>query len=193
MAEFNKLSSEEERLLIEKAKTDKEAFGELYEIYFSQIFDYILRRTANVDLTEDITSQVFMKVLENIQKYEWRGLPFSAWLYRIASNMLMTYYRQTKYIAPTNLDDIEFLIRDENSTQEEVMIEQEDYEERVAKYEKIRKALFELKDEYAEIITLKYLEEKDNSEIAELLNITEGNLRVKLFRAIRKIKNIIND
>ena len=64
----NQLSIEEEKALIARAKHDKEAFGELYEIYFQRIYNYIIHRTANVDLAEDLTSQTFMKVLENISK-----------------------------------------------------------------------------------------------------------------------------
>lgn len=71
---------EQEKHLIEKAKGDANAFGGLYDQYYARIFGYVLRTTANIPIAEDITSEVFFKALKNIAKFNWRGIPFSAWL-----------------------------------------------------------------------------------------------------------------
>jgi len=190
----NTFQPEEEKLLIEQAKENKEAFAKLYETYFQRIYNYILHRTSDIDLTEDLTSQVFMKVLDNIHKFEWRGLPFSAWLYRIASNEIMTYYRQNKHVSNTNFEELEFIIADEGDSPLDMVKSAEKRAEERMKYSAIRNTLDKLKPKYAEIIVLKYFEKKENDEIAMILNTSEGNIRIRLHRAIKKIKKLlIND
>ena len=185
----NQLSLEEEKALITRAKHDKEAFGELYEIYFQRIYNYIVHRTANVDLAEDLTSQTFMKVLENISKFEWRGLPFQAWLYRIASNVIMTHYRKNKYNSNVNIEDIKFLVVDKNDSPLEEMKNVEESEEIKLRFMEVQKALVRLDPKSAEIIVLKFFEKKSNSDIAKIIDISEGNVRIKIFRALKKLKS----
>jgi len=191
ITENNSLTLAEEKNLVEMAKKDKEAFATLYEIYFARIHNYILRRAGDIDLAEDLTSQVFMKVLDNIQKFEWRGLPFSAWLYRIASNVLMTHYRKNKHQSVVDLDDISFMMVDSELTPLEKAKEQDETIENNLKYKSVKKALIKIKPKYAEIIVFKFFEKKGNSEIAEILSISEGNLRIRLFRALKELKKIL--
>jgi len=98
---------DQEQKLIELAKTDGQAFGELYDLYYLKIFNYILRRTSDFELSQDITADVFMKALDMIHKFTWRGLPFSAWLYRIASNEIADHFRgkQTRTVSLEVLTD----------------------------------------------------------------------------------------
>src|SRR5512136_3472402 len=84
---------EQQRILVRKSQEDISAFGELYDEYYPKILNYVLRRTASIDIAQEVTSIVFFKALENIGKFEWRGVPFSAWLYRIASNETASYHR----------------------------------------------------------------------------------------------------
>jgi RNA polymerase sigma-70 factor (ECF subfamily) len=79
------MNVEQERELVERAKSNREAFGELYDQYYSRIFGYVLKRTANIEVAEDVTSEVFFKALKNLRQFRWRGVPFSSWLYRIAN------------------------------------------------------------------------------------------------------------
>jgi len=88
---------EQERELVERAKNDTEAFGELYDRYYSQIFGYVLRRTASIDVAQDVTSEVFFKTLENLGQFHWRGTPFPSWLYRIATHEIANYFRKNKH------------------------------------------------------------------------------------------------
>ena len=88
---------ENERELVEKAQQSREAFGLLYEKYYDGIYRFALHRTANVQTALDITSTVFIKALDGIGKFRWRDIPFSAWLYRIATNEINGYFRSKKH------------------------------------------------------------------------------------------------
>jgi len=81
-----------------RARTDVQAFGMLYDEYYGKIFGYALRRTASVDAAQDITSEVFLKALKNIKRFQWRDIPFPAWLYRIAGNAINNGFRKNKRI-----------------------------------------------------------------------------------------------
>ncbi len=189
----NQISLEEEKSLVTRAKKDREAFGELYGMYFQRIYNYILHRTGNVDLTEDLTSQVFMKVLDNIEKFEWRGLPFSAWLYRIASNEIASHFRKSKPVSNVDLSELEFLAPDEEESIHEKMVGDVEKESLELKYSKVKELVDKLKPKYAEIIVLKFFEKKSNLEISQILDVTEGNLRIRLFRALKILKKLINE
>ncbi|MCL0091864.1 sigma-70 family RNA polymerase sigma factor [Dehalococcoidales bacterium] len=90
------MNLEQEKELVERAKNDAEAFGELYEQYYPQIFGYVLRRTASIEIAQDITSEVFFKTLKNLGQFRYPGFPFSSWLYRIATNEITNYFRKNK-------------------------------------------------------------------------------------------------
>src|SRR5690242_11800766 len=80
--------SSEERLLIEAAQRDRTRFADLYELFFDRVYAYIARRVIDRSEAEDLTSEVFHDALANLARYEWRGAPFAAWLFRIASNAI---------------------------------------------------------------------------------------------------------
>jgi RNA polymerase sigma-70 factor, ECF subfamily len=84
----------DERLLVEAAQRDPARFAELYENNFERIYAYVVRRVGDRADTEDLTSEVFHHALANLKRYEWRGIPFSAWLYRIAANLISDCWQQ---------------------------------------------------------------------------------------------------
>jgi RNA polymerase sigma factor (sigma-70 family) len=86
----------QEKALIRKSQEDIKAFGELYDQHYARIFNYVLRRTASIESAQDITSEVFFKALKNLKRFRWRGIPFSSWLYRIASNEVASYWLSSK-------------------------------------------------------------------------------------------------
>lgn len=90
------LDLDRDRLLIEEAKTDPAAFSALFDLYYDVILRYVVRRTADVAVAEDLTADVFMKALQALPNFKWQGVPVSAWLYRIALNELRMYYRRGK-------------------------------------------------------------------------------------------------
>jgi DNA-directed RNA polymerase specialized sigma subunit, sigma24 homolog len=95
----------EEKELVERARRDPEVFGELYDRYYSQIFGYVLKRVANIEIAQDITSEVFFKALKNLGQFKWRNISFSFWLYRIASNQITDYFRKNKH-AVVSLEEV---------------------------------------------------------------------------------------
>src|SRR5919197_3603563 len=96
---------EQERLLIEAAQTDPKRFGELYESNFERVYAFIVRRVQNRHDAEDLTAEVFQHALANLSKFEWRGVPFAVWLFRIASNAIADRWRQNSRQRPEPISD----------------------------------------------------------------------------------------
>ncbi len=171
---------EEELSWIQKAQKDPECFGPLYKEYHEQIFRYIYQRMDDEDLAFDITSQVFMKALKNINKYEYRGVPFASWLYRIAKSELFQAFRDKKAERTVNVDSLhlfeiaEELEEDSNESNKKQMM----------------KCLTLLKENDMQLIELRFFEKRSFKEIGEILELTENNAKVKTFRAIEKLKQL---
>jgi RNA polymerase sigma-70 factor (ECF subfamily) len=178
------LKSEEE--LVKRAQHDRQAFGELYEIYYQRIFNFALKRTANVQLSLDITSATFLKALNQIKKYRWRDVPFGAWLYRIASNEINDYYRKQNGRI-TSIDEISELADTTDYADEINHAEEElsQHEEFLQLHEKIA----ELPEMYQEVITLKFFEKKKIREMVKILGKKEGTIKSLLHRGLEKLKD----
>ncbi len=173
---------EQELVWIQRSKNDPESFGPLYKRYHEQIFRYIYQRMDDEERAFDITSQVFLKALNNLHKYEFRGVPFSSWLYRIAKSELYQSFRDRKAERTVNIESCHVF---------ELM---EDFEEDDS--ERNKKKLFQslslLKEKDLQLIELRFFEKRSFKEIGEILEITENNAKVKAFRALEKLKNLFN-
>ena len=158
----------QEKILVERAKNDKEAFAELYDTYCSQILGYVLRRTANIEVAQDVTSQVFFKAYKNIGQFHWRGVPFSSWLYKIASNEITNHFRERKrrrkYLE-TNYD----LVETSNPSPESELAQAEEELRKHEEYLSLHENISNLSFKYQEVITLRYFEHKHLKEIIEIL------------------------
>ncbi len=176
---------EKEKELVEKAKKDPEAFSLLYEKYYSQIFGYILKRTANIEDTKDITSNTFIKALKNLWTFKWKGISFSSWLYRIASNEIVNFYRKRRRLVPLEKisEPPSFTTPLEEITKAQRELEK--YKEFLELHEKISK----LPPKYQEVIVLRFFEKKKIKEISEILGKKEGTVKSLLHRAIKKLRN----
>ena len=177
------LKSEEE--LVKRAQHNKEAFGELYEIYYQRIFNFSLKRTANVQLALDVTSVTFLKALNQIKKYRWRDVPFGAWLYRIASNEVNDYYRRegNKIVRIEQISELE----DTSDYADEI----NHAEEELSKHEEflaLHRKIAELPEMYQEVITLKFFEKKKIREMVKILGKKEGTIKSLLHRGLEKLK-----
>ncbi len=172
----------QEKKLVLMAKQNPESFGELYNYYFPKVYAFVASKIEEKDLAEDIVSDVFIKILENLGRYEWRGLPFGAWVFRIARNAINDYFREHYKKHTVDIDQIKS-IKDEtiHSSPHEKTIKNE-LKEIVAKVLKI------LNQNELEVIKLKFFSELSNKEIAKTLNLTETNVGVILFRTLKKIK-----
>jgi RNA polymerase sigma-70 factor (ECF subfamily) len=171
---------EEELDWIQRAKRDPESFGPLYKKYHEQIFRYIYQRMDDEETAFDVTSQVFLKALNNLHRYEYRGVPFSSWLYRIAKSELYQSFRDRKSQRTVNIDSYQLydLIDDFEDDDKEIN----------------RNRLFEclklMKEKDMQLIEMRFFEKRSFREIGEILEITENNAKVRAFRSIEKLKEL---
>jgi len=177
---------EEEKDLVERARHDSSAFAELYEVYYSQIFGYALRRTADFQTAQDVTSEVFFKALNGISKFRWRGVAFSSWLYRIASNEIANGYRQNgreaKYLESMRVPPFSAEVASARA-------ELEKHDDYLA----LQWAISKLPSRYQEPIALKYFEDKEIKEIAEILGNPEGTVKSLLHRGLGRLAALLGD
>jgi RNA polymerase sigma-70 factor (ECF subfamily) len=177
MMEYKEL---DDASLVVLAKTDKGAFGELYERYVSRIYNYIYYRTSNHHEAEDLTAKVFMRAMGHIRSYDERGVPFSAWLYRIAHNLVANWHRdrQRRKIIP--LDD--FMSKRLRSDMPEE--ETESKEEQRHLLDTIRR----LPEDRQQLLILKYVERLSNAEIGKIMDRTEGAVKSLYYRTLSALR-----
>lgn len=170
----------QELLWVKRAKEDPRAFEPLYKKYYEQIFRYIYQRMDDKDLAGDITSQVFLKALNNLHRYEYRGVPFASWLYRIAKSELYQSFRDQKSRRTVNVESMHLF----------EMVEEwvEDCSEENRQI--LLKVIGQLREEEIQMIEMRYFEKRSFREIGEILEITENNAKVKAHRVIQKMKKI---
>ena len=167
--------------VVNLAKSDPVNFEPLYRKYYEQIFRYVFHRVEDEALALDLTSQVFLKALNNLPKYEYRGVPFSSWLYRIAKSEVYQSYRDNKSDRTVNIDiaNLSSLIEDieDNSIRDEQI-------------SKIIDTLKNLNENELSLIELRFFEKRSFKEIGDILMITENNAKVRCFRIIEKLKKM---
>jgi len=170
-----------EKHLIEAAKLNPARFAPIYDHYYKQIFLFIFKKVRNEELTADITSKVFLKALLNLSKYEDRGFPFSSWLYRIASNEVNMHYRKAnkKQEVELNENDLQTLLDEVSSSSTDEQMEL------------VINGLNQLPLEQMDLIDLRFFEKRSFREIGEIIGTTEGNAKIKVYRALDKLKKII--
>lgn len=170
---------EEELRWIEAAKLDPGQFKPLYEKYHQPIFRYLYQRMNSRDLAFDVTSQVFLKALLNLQNYQFRGLPFASWLYRIAHNEMIQVFRKEKDARCINADisDLRFIC-EEN---QESFVEEH--------LPALKAVISKLKESELQLLEMRFFEKRAFREIAEILDITEVNAKVKMYRILEKLKH----
>lgn len=171
-----------EEEIIARSKRDPNAFGELYEKYFDRIFYFIYRQTDDEDLAGDLCSQTFINVLNNLPRYQLRGLPFSAWLYKIASNEVKKYYRKTKNKVVFSLE--------EGKVKE--LIDQTDDGWTEETLRKLMTYMTDLPTDMLQVLELRFFENKDFKEIAFILDMTESGAKMRTYRALDKLRKNFN-
>lgn len=168
---------------IRNAQKDPRAFRPLYQRYYEQIFRYIFRRCESEAEAADICSQVFLKALKELPKYENRGLPFSAWLYRIAANEVSMFYRRQKKQRVVSADTSLMRELADNSEGEGQQRQQLEVQE-----QQLRKLLKTLKPEELSLIEWRFFEQRPFAEIANLLDISEANAKMRTYRLLNKLR-----
>ena len=159
---------------------NKKAFAELYEHYFDQIHKYVFYKVSS-EHVDDLVSTIFVKTWTKLNKYQKQKHPFTSWLYRIAHNTVVDHYR-------TNKDhyELEERIADDNDR-----LNPEQVLEQKLTGERVQRALRKVNDRYREILLLKFMNDMSNREIADALSINESNVRTLQFRALKKLKGVI--
>lgn len=170
------VSTDDERLLIEAAQADPAHFVELYDRHVDRVYAYVSRRAGRT-VAEDITSQVFEQALTNLGKFEWRGAPFSAWLFRIAANALADHWkregRDSHELPPEIPDDREH----------------EDLERRVSLFQLVDR----LPDAQRQVIQMRFVEDRSIRDVAAALDRSEGAIKQLQLRAIDTLRKGIQE
>lgn len=175
----------EEELLARAANFDEAALSELYDRYETKIYSYIYRRTSDQVLSEDLTAQVFLKMLEAIQSDRAWHSSFSGWLYRIAHNLVIDHYRARDRQKSVSIDDIPQM-PDLGKNPDPVRAA-----EIALDAEALRAAMRRLTDEQAQVLSLRFLEGYSFGEIADMMDKTEGAVKALQHRAVATLRQLM--
>jgi RNA polymerase sigma-70 factor (ECF subfamily) len=162
--------------LIARAKEDAEAFGLLYERYVGNIYNYVYYRTGNHHDAEDLTARTFYRALKHIPRYVDRGVPFSAWLYRIAHNVVANWYRDRNRRKIIPLDNLVMMT---HRGEEPAAVAEERSDQ-----ELLLQAVRRLPPERQQLLILKFVEQMSNAEIAQVMKRTEGAIKSLYHRTL---------
>jgi len=165
-------SREDDRALIEAAQADPARFVEVYDQYVDRVYAYVTRRVGSRAVAEDITSEVFHQALAQLPRFEWRGVPFGAWLYRMAANALVDYWRRQARETPDPLPDLP----DER--------EHEELQRRVSLFQLVDR----LPDLQRRVIEMRFVEDKSVRDVAAALDRSEGAVKQLQFRALENLR-----
>ncbi len=172
----------DDRLLIEAAQHDPARFAELYEENFERVYAYVVRRVRDRAETEDITSEVFHQSLAKLQSYEWRGIPFAAWLFRIAANLISDRWRLKS--REQAIDEPEQIESAEVTSSEFGNSEIDEVERRAMLFRMVDT----LPAEQRRVVALRFMEEKSIKEVAREIGKTEGAVKQLQFRALTTLR-----
>jgi len=173
-----KIEFKSEKDLVDNAKKNSIYFAPIYKKYHEQIFRFIYQRVDREDDASDITSQVFLKALINIKKYEYKGHPFSSWLYKIALNEINQFYRKNNKNRVVNIEENDLI---------DIIEEVGENIDNIIR-EKLLKTLSQLKEDKLTLIEMRFFEKRSFKEIADILNITENNAKVRTYRVLEEMK-----
>ena len=164
---------------------DVDAYGQLYEIHAQAIFRFIYSHVSNRLDAEDLTEEVFMRVWRSLPGFKDRGAPFVAYLFRVARNAVIDFYRRNKYDAQeTSLEDI--TVKDRQPEPGEATLHKMEHEE-------VREVMTQLRDEYRTVLVLRFLSNLSPDETAEVMGKTPGAVRVLQHRALAALRKLLGN
>ena len=175
----------EEQALALATKGDKHAFGVLYDKYAGRIYNYIYYRTGSNQDAEDLTSRVFFRAMRHITNYTDRGVPFSAWLYRIAHNLVANWHRDSSRRQEVELEDGYRASKGDEYPE----IALEESEEQNALLGLIRR----LPEERQQLLILKFVEHMSNADIGQIMDRTEGAIKSLYHRTLLSLREEISN
>ena len=174
----------DERALVEQAKTDTEAFGILYERYVNKIYTYMYYRVGNHHDAEDLTARTFHRAMDHIGRYTQRGVPFSAWLYRIAHNLMANWHRDRQRHQVVSLEDTVLSVPSKD--------EPHQIAEREEERDQLLAAVRCLSPDRQQLLILKYAEGLSNAEIGRTLGRSEGAIKSLYYRTLVSLRETLN-
>jgi RNA polymerase sigma-70 factor, ECF subfamily len=176
--------SSDEAILIQKAKSfDSDAWAQIYQSYYRKIFVYVHFRLLDTGTAEDLTADVFLRAVERIGSFEYRGAPLLAWLYRIARNLTVDYLRQKSKMKTQRLV--------EETLAEDTPIE--DTTEQLLVRDELNAAIKNLTDDQREVVLLKFIGGLSNAEVAQTIRKSEGAVKALQFRALASLRRILKE
>ena len=167
----------DERLLIEAAKLDPRRFADLYENNFDRVYAFTIARVRSWSEAQDVTAQVFHYALDHLRQFEWRGVPFAAWLYRIAANEIAD--RAKRAARERTIDPPETAAEDHFDR------DLYEAEERAQVFRLMR----ELPEDQARVLTMRFVEQKNIADIAKELGRSDGAVKQLQFRALQNLRD----
>jgi RNA polymerase sigma-70 factor (ECF subfamily) len=171
-----------EAVLVERLKAyDEGAVRQVYRLYADGIYRYALYQSGNRSLAEDVAGEVFVRMIESIGSYKYRGSPISAWLYRIARNLIIDHQRRGGRFKPLEEAHESALISDNPI----------ELAERQLSWAELCEALSELTDDQRQVIILKFIENLENQEVADIIGKSEGSVKSLQHRALRSLRRVL--
>ncbi len=165
-----------------QTKSDRETFAELYEEFMPKVYRFVRYRVSDTQVTEDLTSGVFEKALVNFEKYSSDKASFSTWIFTIARNTVIDYYRARGRRRMTSLEESEIVVVSKEPTPVETLEKQDEKA-------RLRVCVSGLSPQEQEIISMKFGGGQNNRQIATALGMSESNVGTKLYRAVRKLRD----
>ncbi|MFN8475003.1 MAG: sigma-70 family RNA polymerase sigma factor [Anaerolineae bacterium] len=178
---------DEKDLAVRASRYDRDAFGALYDRYVARIYQYVYYKTGSVNEAEDLTAQVFLRAWEAISGYEWRDYPFSAWLFRIARNLVVDYHRARRDTVTLDGPEDRSEIRpsgDDDAPEKSLQA--------LFTSQQLQQAISQLTEEQQEVIVLRFIEGYSTAEIAVLMGKREGAVRGLQFRGLATLRELIH-
>jgi len=190
------LSPEQEQHFVELAKEDAEVFGQLYRYYVKRIYNYHYRHTGSPIEAEDLTSRTFYRALRSIRRYKYTGSSFQAWLFRIAHNLVVNWYRDQSRRPVVSLDATSSYAQRSFASLASHGPSRDEPHENIIKSER-HALLWQLVDQLPEIrktlLILKFVEKMSNQEIAKVLGKTEGAIKSLYHRTLLSLRESIEE
>ena len=178
--EFN-----EEEVLARASQGDRDSFGQLYERYVERIYNYVYYRTGNSHDAEDLTARVFQRAMNHIKNYTDRGVPFSAWLYRIAHNLVANWHRDRSRKQEIPLDELPILPTKGDHPERNLVRSQEQ--------ESLLRMIRKLPPERQNLLILKFVENMSNAEIGAIMDRSEGAVKSLYHRTLLALRDQLED
>jgi len=178
--------STEEQLIKQAQEGDSQALSRLYEDNFARVYRYVYVRLGSTAEAEDVAQQVFLKVIDSIRSYRWKGAPFIAWLLRIAHNQVIDYYRKNSKVKTVSIEDAEHEPAMEAHAEDPSEIAETQIE-----IQRMTKALEKLPPAQREVVALRFTAGLSIAESAQVLGKSEGTIKALQFNAVASLRRIL--